>query len=133
MKKVFNGRVEEKVQKEFEELYKRYGLNNPSKPMNNLTQNRDDLSENEECNFVNDCFDIYECIGFAETFKTPYKENSELAGMKFSVINRVKDITEDEDEGVDLAVLPMWNIKLENGDTMFAFPEEICLVERMKR
>lgn len=125
--------MKEKVQKEFEELYKKYGLDNLNKSMNNLSQNRSGLSENEERNFVNDCFNIYERIGFAETFETPYKEDSELAGMKFSVINRVKDITEDEDEGVDLAFLPMWNIKLENGDTTFAFPEEICLVERMRR
>lgn len=99
--------MEEKVQKEFEELYKKYGLNNLNKSMDNLSQNRSGLSENEERNFVNDCFDIYERIGFAETFETPYFEDSKLAGMKFSVINRVKDITEDEDEGVDLAFLPM--------------------------
>lgn len=128
----FNGRVKEKMQKEFEKLYKRYGLSNPSEPLDNLAQNRAGLSEDEERNFVDDCFDMYERIGFAETFKSIYKKDSELTGMKFSIIGRVKEDV-NRDEGMELAFLPMWNIKLENGDTTFAFPEEICLVERMKR
>lgn len=49
---------------------------------------------------------------------------------KLKVINRVKDITKDSDNGADLECLPMWNIKFENGDTMSAYPEEICLAER---
>lgn len=41
----------------------------------------------------------------------------------------VKEISEDKD-GADLECLPMWNIQFENGDTMAAYPEEICLAER---
>ena len=50
------------MNKEFNELYKKYGFDNPNK-------SRDDLSEDEERNFINDWFDIYEHIGFANTFK----------------------------------------------------------------
>lgn len=107
--------------KEFNELYKKYGLDNPYK-------SRDDLSEDEERNFINDCFDMYEHIGFANTFGTPYAGKYE--GMKFTVLGRVKEITEDKENGADLECLPMWNIQLENGDIMAAFPEEICLAER---
>ena len=120
---------EENKNMQFEELYKRYGLSYPSKYLANLAQNRTGLSEDEERNFVNDCFDIYERIEFAETFESVYKKNSELIGMKFSVIDRVKEDV-NRDEGMELALLPMWNIRFENGDTTFAFSEEICLAER---
>ena len=53
------------MEKAFNELYKKYGFNNPNK-------SRDDLSEDEERNFIKDCFDTYEHIGFADTFGTPY-------------------------------------------------------------
>lgn len=118
----------EEIQKDskkqkFMELYKKYGLNNPNK-------SRENLPEAEKRKFVSDCFDTYEHIGFAETFRTPYEEEQKYVGMKFKVINRVKDITKDSDNGADLECLPMWNIKFENGDTMSAYPEEICLAER---
>ena len=71
------------MQKEFEELYKKYGLANPNKSMSNLSLNRRGLSEDTERNFVNDCFEIYERIGFAETFMNPWgRDNSELTDMK---------------------------------------------------
>lgn len=104
------------MEKEFNELYKKYGFDNPNK-------SRDDLSEDEERNFVNDCFDIYEHIGFAETFETPYTGEKKHEGMKFTVLGR-------KENGADLKCLPMWNIQLENGDIMAAYPEEICLAER---
>ncbi len=111
------------MQKEFVELHKKYGFDNPNK-------SRDDLLEDEERNFVNDCFDIYEHIGFAETFGTPYTGEKKYEGMRFSVLGRVEEITEDKENGADLECLPMWNIQFENGDIMAAYPEEICLAER---
>lgn len=111
------------MQKEFVELYKKYGFDNSNK-------SRDDLLEDEERNFVNDCFDIYEHIGFAETFRTPYTGEEKYEGMRFTVLGRVKEITEDKENGADLECLPMWNIQFENGDIMAAYPEEICLAER---
>lgn len=44
------------MENEFVELYKKYGFDNPNK-------SRDDLSEAEERNLVNDSFGAYEHIG----------------------------------------------------------------------
>ena len=110
-------------QKEFDKLYKKYGFNNPD-----ITRNT--LSKDEERKFVNDCFETYEHIGFAKTFGTPYTGEEQYVGMKFTVLCRVKEITEDKENGAYLECLPMWNIQLENGDIMAAYPEEICLAER---
>lgn len=107
----------------FRDLHKAYGFDNPSK-------SRGNLSYEEEVNFVNDCFDTYEHIGFVETFTTPYTDKKDYVGMKYTVLGRVKEWTEDCKEGTDLECLPMWNIQFENGDTMAAYPEEICLAER---
>lgn len=107
----------------FEELHKAYGFNSPYKT-------RDDLTEDEERKFVNDCFETYEHIGFADTFDTPYSGESKYIGMYFTVLGRVKEITEDKDNGSDLECLPMWNIQFKNGETIAAYPEEICLAER---
>lgn len=103
--------------------YKKYGFDNPNK-------SRNDLSEVEERNWVNDSFDTYEHIGFADTFGTPYTGEKKYEDMRFTVLGRVKEITEDKENGADLECLPMWNIRLENGDIMAAYPEEICLAER---
>lgn len=106
----------------FKDLHKAYGFDNGEKT-------RDDLDINTERAFVDDCYDTYENIGFAETFGTPYTGEKKYLGMKFSVLGRVKDISEDKN-GADLECLPMWNIQLENGDIIAAYPEEICLAER---
>lgn len=111
------------MQKEFLELYKRYGFDTQNK-------SRLDLSETEERQFVKDCFDIYEHIGFAKIFNTQYTDKKKFIGMKFTVIDRVKNISEDNNNGADLESLPMWNIQFENGDKISAYPEEICLAER---
>jgi len=106
----------------FEELHKAYGINNSSKT-------RQDLTEKEERAFVNDCFEMYEHIGFAKTFGTPYSGEKHLIGKKFIVLGRVNELINDEN-GADLECLPMWNIRFEDGLEMTAFPEEICLAER---
>lgn len=106
----------------FKDLHKAYGFEDGNRT-------RDNLSYEEEKAFVEDCFDTYEHIGFADTFGTPYDGERKYVGMKFTVLGRVKDIAEDKD-GADLECLPMWNIQFENGDTMAAYPEEICLAER---
>lgn len=108
----------------FKDLHKAYGFDNPSK-------SREDLTEDEEIAFVNDCYETYEHIGFTDTFDTPYTDNKKYVGMKFIVVGRVKELSVDKD-GVDLENLPMWNIQLENGDTIAAYPEEICLAERSR-
>lgn len=108
----------------FNDLHKAYGVYDGNRT-------RDDFSHEEEVVFVNDCYDTYEHIGFADTFSTPYTEGKKYIGMKFIVLGRVKEITADKD-GADLENLPMWNIQLENGDIMAAYPEEICLADRAR-
>lgn len=106
----------------FDELHKAYGLDNKSKSRENLT-------EIEERAFVNDCFEMYEHIGFLETFNTPYTNEKHLIGKKFIVLGRVNELINDEN-GADLECLPMWNIRFEDGLEISAYPEEICLVEK---
>lgn len=106
----------------FTDLHKVYGFTNGGRT-------RDDLSAEEEKRFVADCFDTYEYIGFTDTFGTPYQSKKHLNGKKFSVLGRVKELSEDTN-GVDLHCLPMWNIRFEDGTEIAAYPEEICLAER---
>lgn len=106
----------------FKDLHKAYGFENEDRT-------RDNLSYEEEKAFIKDCFETYEYIGFAETFGTPYTGEKHLVGKKFTVLGRVKELSEDEN-GADLECLPMWNIRFEDGFEMPAYPEEICLAER---
>ena len=106
----------------FKDLHKAYGFDNPNK-------SREHLTEEEERAFVNDCYDTYEHIGFAETFGTPYTGEKHLLGKNFTVIGRVMEYPEDKN-GADLECLPMWKIRFEDGFEMVAYPEEICLEER---
>lgn len=108
--------------KTFDELHKAYGIDGESK-------SRNDFTKEEERSFVNDCFDTYEHIGFADTFDTPYSDNQKYIGKTFSVLGRVKEITEDNADGADLECLPMWNIRFDDGYETIAYPEEICLAE----
>ena len=90
---------------------------------------RDDMSEDREKEWVDFCFDAYESDGFKKTFGTPSYEDRQYLGMKFEVIGRVPNIEDDFENGADLETLPMWNIRLEDGTEMAAYPEEICLSE----
>ena len=106
----------------FKDLHRAYGFGNGDRT-------RDNLSYEEEKAFVEDCFDTYEHIGFANTFGTPYDGERKYVGMKFAVLGRVRDIAVDIN-GADLECLPMWHIQFENGEVIAAYPEEICLAER---
>ena len=94
------------------------------------TFTRDNMSEEREKEWVEFCYEAYESDGFAETFGTPYNGERKYLGMKFEVLGRVPFIDDDSENGADLECLPMWKIKLENGDMMAAYPEEICLTEK---
>ena len=81
---------------------------------------RDDMTEEQERDFVKHCFDLYEKEGFAKVFWSPFDiGNTELCGKSFKVLNRVTEAQES------LEVLPMWNIEFENGHKMCAYPEEV--------
>ncbi len=106
----------------FIELNKKYDNEGDGLP------NRDKMDDVTHEAYVNDCFDTYEGLGFAETFKTPYHDDELIAreGMKFKVERRASH----ENGEVDLECQPIWHIRFEDGFTSMAYPEEICLAER---
>ena len=87
---------------------------------------REDMTEEQEKEFVNDCFVAYERIGFLDRFNSPYDDNSEHNGMVFRVIRRAVVRDADGNLECDLEAMPVWLVEFENGDTAFCYPEEIC-------
>jgi len=87
---------------------------------------RDHMTLAEEKAFVKHWFDEYERTGFAKTFDSPYTDQKKYKGQTFEVLCRC------EEDNYDLEVLPLWNIRLECGVEIEAFPEEICRLEREK-
>lgn len=111
----------------FDDLHKAYNFNYKGK------NDRYDLTEEEERRFVNDCFDLYESIGFSETFHSPYEEYKENNGKKFTVLRRVEERIPGKSDGADtsdLSCLPLWSIQFEDGEIAQAYPEEICIAEQ---
>jgi hypothetical protein len=81
-------------------------------------EDRDSLTVEQERNFVEDSFDLYEAEGFTKTFNTPYEDKTNV-GKEFIVLGR------SEEEDCDLCCLPMWKIVLHDGTTLDVYPEEI--------
>ena len=86
---------------------------------------RNELEPEEEKLVVDYWFNKYEAEGFAKVFCSPFDFAVDYNGKKFEVIGRVKSLDEDEENGVDLDSLPMWNIRFEDGRETVAYPEEI--------
>lgn len=80
------------------------------------------MSFEEELEYVKDAFDTYEALGFKETFNSPYAENETYGNTPFMVLGRCSY----EEDNFDLEVLPMWHILFPDGQTLDAYPEEIC-------
>lgn len=93
---------------------------------------RQDMCPEREREFVNDCFDAYESGGFADVFQSCWAEKV-YNGMKFEVVGRIPEYNGGNQYGADLECLPMWKIRLENGELLDAYPEEICLDEINKK
>lgn len=92
---------------------------------------RDKLTLEKEREFVEDVFQLYEHIGFAERFNSPYDQPNEHNGMKFKVIRRATEFNNETGEGeVDLESMPVWVVRFENGDEACCYPEEICKAEK---
>ena len=83
------------------------------------------LTFEERIQYVQDCFDLYEKIGFLKQFRSRYSDSEDYDGQLFEVLRRVS-YTDDD---VDLEVLPMWVMRFRNGVVSYAFPEEICKAE----
>ncbi len=85
---------------------------------------KEGLSFEERVQYVQDCFDLYEKLGFLDRFRSRYSDSEEYDGQLFEVVRRIS-YTED----VDLEILPLWEIRFRNGTFTYAFPEEICKAE----
>lgn len=88
---------------------------------------RDDMTDEQEREFVNDCYDAYERHGFRKFFSSPfdlYPEDRQYIGKEFDVVRRVT-----EEDGWDLCSLPAWMIRFKDGYINYAYPEEICCAE----
>lgn len=79
----------------------------------------------DELEFVEDAFEMYEQTGFLDTFESPYDDKSKN-GLPFKVIRRASYVQDD----IDLECLPQWVIEFENKEQMFCYPEEICKIEK---
>lgn len=86
---------------------------------------RDEMTREQELEFVNDCYGCYENEGFADRFWTAGDDFKEQHGKKFSVVGRVPVLDEQHPNGADLECLPMWFIRFEDGTEIAAYPDEI--------
>lgn len=85
---------------------------------------REHMTVEEERMFVEYWFNNYEETGFLEKFHQVYDETDAFNNKPFKVLSRCK-------EGEwNLECLPAWNIEFENGETLEAYPEEICKLEQ---
>lgn len=66
----------------------------------------------------------YQGFTFSDKFWTPYEDYAYRIGQKFSVVRRAT--TQDD---IDVECLPKWLIRFEDGETIFAHPEEIIAEE----
>lgn len=89
---------------------------------------RDEMTEDEEKEFVADCFSAYESDGFANVFWSQGGDYKQYHGKHFEVIGRTP-IYDGKNNGARLECLPMWNIKFDDGFKMSAYPDEIILRE----
>lgn len=65
-----------------------------------------------------------EDVKFAKTFWSPYKEYEKFNGLKFNVMYKVNEATDEEKE--------LWDIVLEDGTDLWVFLEEITEEGRMQ-
>ncbi len=84
---------------------------------------RNRLTIEEETEFVNDCYNLYEKEGFSKVFIDQSGGLEKLDNKPFVVIGRTSL------KVADLRDLPMWDIKFEDGYKMTAYPDEIILGE----
>lgn len=84
-----------------------------------IPKDREEMSKDEEREFVNACFEAYETEGFAEKFWSPYESLEDYIGKPFKVVKRCTE------ENYDLECLPAWRIEFEWEEGIDAFPEEI--------
>lgn len=80
---------------------------------------RDDMTVEQEREFVKDCFGCYESEGFSKVFWSIGGDFKEYHNKPFKVLYRL------DEKSCDLECLPMWEIQFEDGETIHAYPDEI--------
>lgn len=80
---------------------------------------RDEMTVEQEREFVKDIFNHYETEGFAKVFWSMGGDFKEYHNKPFKVVGR---LTEEE---CDLECLPMWKIEFEDGTRIHAYADEI--------
>lgn len=95
----------------------------------NEEKEREEMSREQELEYVDRCFDEYEKEGFSKVFISPYTLGGDIDrnGSKIEVLGRVMPVTEKyHGEGTAvLEALPMWRIQFRDGEILNALPEEI--------
>ena len=91
------------------------------------TPNREDMTIEQEREFVSDWFSAYEQEGFAPVFWSPGGDYDEYHGRPFTVLGRTPEYDSQHpgQHTADLECLPMWNIRFGDGVVLAAYPEEI--------
>lgn len=56
-----------------------------------------------------------------DTFDSPYKQHAERNGQPFEIVKTI----DKPDSEHDVAVLPMYGIRFEDGEEIEAWPEEV--------
>lgn len=80
---------------------------------------RDEMTEDQEQEFLENCYHLYEKEGFAKVFWSQGGDYQEYHEKSFTVLGRVKP------PDADTECLPMWKIKFEDGKEISAYPDEI--------
>lgn len=86
---------------------------------------RSEMSDEREREFLTHCYRLCREQGFCETFSTCSEDTEKHNGKTFEVLKELWD-----DEHADIQYLPVWLIKLECGEEIHAFADEICQAER---
>lgn len=84
------------------------------------------LSFDDMLMYVQDCFDLYEGIGFKNKYESPYEDYQKYNEKPFEVVRRMSYV----DDNIDLECLPKWIIRFDDGVEIEAWPEEICKAEK---
>lgn len=90
-------------------------------------ENRDNMSEETEREFVSHCYRLYKNEGFSKIFWTPYEDQCEHIGKSFVVVKELWDY-----KYMELECLPIWLIRFDTGEEIQAYAEEIIPSEMKK-
>jgi len=89
--------------------------------------NRDEMTDKQEREFIDDCFMLYEKEGIAKVFWNPGSNFKEYHNKPFKVLERTSE------EKTHLCCLPMRQIQFDDGYKIHAYPDEIIPSEMINK